>query len=72
MRTIDDIKLGDNIRLAFVMGRDGLDGAMQFARQTYKIYRAQRKVRPLTYGKEYRQELIVSCVVFREFIRRNK
>lgn len=69
MRTIEQIKEAENMRLTFMRNRDGLERAIEFAQQTYLAYRAQRKMRPMKYGRSYRDELIVSCVVFRKFLR---
>lgn len=69
MRAIEEIKFAEVQRLAFVYTRDGLAGALAFAKQTYNAYRAQRKLRPMKYGRAYREEMIVSCVVFRQFLR---
>jgi hypothetical protein len=63
-------------RLRFVAGRDGLDGAIRFAKQTIHVYRASLKQRNQNgkrtgYGLVYRKELVVSCVVIRRFLRDN-
>ncbi len=65
-RTIEEIREGEHTRLAYIESRDGYPAARAFARQTYGIYRRARKT---PYGKAYRAELIVSCVVFRNFLR---
>lgn len=71
-RSIDAIKQSENDRLTFVDARDGTDACIAFAKQTYAQYRAARKQRPCKYGKAYRVELVVSCIVLRKFIRANK
>jgi hypothetical protein len=70
--TVAEIKQRENERLAFVTVRDGLEAAIAFAKQTYRGYRSARRQRPLKYGGAYKKELIVSCVVFRRFIRDNR
>ena len=69
MRTIDEIKAAEKARLRSIAERCGAEAVKEFAAQTYKAYRAQRKMRPMKYGNSYRTELIVSCVVFRFFLR---
>ena len=69
VRSVVDIKAAELRRLDFMIDRDGLTLAYNFARQTYQVYRAQRKLRPMKYGSAYRNELIVSCVVLRQFVR---
>lgn len=73
MRTVDQIKQAEHDRLASIEDRHGVEAMLDFARQTFKVYRACRKFnkngkRP-AYGKAYREELIVSCVVFKQVLR---
>ena len=68
-RTIAEIKQAENSRLNSVIDDRGIDAAVAFAKQGYQVYRSSRKQRPCKYGKEYRTELIVSCIVYRQFIR---
>jgi hypothetical protein len=69
MRTIDEIKTAECARIMLVQEQRGRDAAINFAKQTYAGYRSQRKMRPMKYGQPYRTELIVSCLVFRKFLR---
>ena len=72
-RTIDQIKQAEHDRLAFIEDRDGYDGMMLFAKQTYRAYRSCRRGKdgkPMPYGRAYRQELIVACVVLRQVLRK--
>ena len=60
-------------RLAFVRARDGLDGAITFAKQGLKVYRAalserNRNGKRTGYGQAYRRELVESCSVYRRFL----
>ncbi len=66
-RTVAEIKEAERQRIAFYINRDGIKAAKEFMQQTYKIYRKARKT---PYGKAYRLELIVSCLVFRHYLRR--
>ena len=72
MRTIDAIKLAERQRLYSIQKDISHEAAIAFAKQTYAAYRAQRKMRPMKYGRAYREEMIGSCVVFRQYIRKNK
>lgn len=63
-------------RLAFVEQRDGKEGAIAFAKQTKFLYHkalAQRNTHHKRggYGLVYRQELVESCIVFREYLKNN-
>lgn len=63
-------------RLRFVRDRDGIEGAIRFAKQTIQVYRASLKQRNKAgkrtgYGLVYREELVASCVVARRFLRDN-
>jgi hypothetical protein len=69
MRTIDEIKIAERKRISSIQEDQGRDAAIAFAKQAYAAYRAQRKMRPMKYGQPYRTELIVSCLVFRKFLR---
>ena len=61
-------------RLRFLETRDGLDGALAFARRTLHIYRAAVKRgkdgRRTGYGSAYRRALLLSCLDFRAYLRR--
>jgi len=67
-------------RLSFVIERDGMEGAVIFAKQTYHAYRAALKLsRKRGCQKphhatlpEYREGFVMSCLAFRKFIRENK
>lgn len=66
-------------RLQFVEQRDGLEGALSFARQTLKVYwncvkrkpgarpGAEYFVRP-GYGNAYRRSLIEAIITLRKYI----
>jgi hypothetical protein len=61
-------------RLRFVLNRDGLEGAIRFAKQTIHVYRASLKQRNRAghrtgYGLAFRLPLVASCVVARRFLR---
>ena len=74
MRTINQVKQAEHDRLAFIEVRDGAEKMIEFAKQTYKVYRLCRRGKtgmPTPYGKAYRNELIVSCVVLRQVLRQN-
>lgn len=66
-------------RLSFIEQRDGKDAAIQFAIQTYRIYRlALNQSRRRGHNKphhasipEYRRGFVMSCLSFREYIRAN-
>ena len=69
--------LSEKNRLQFVAERDGVAGAVTFAKQTMRAYRralGQRNQngKRAGYGLVYRKELVMSCVVFRRFLRDNK
>lgn len=71
-----EIKRRERDRLAFTEKRDGRDGAVAFAQQGVFVYRkalAQRNKngKRCGYGQAYRQELVESCIVFRQFLRAN-
>ena len=60
-------------RILFVEKRDGVAEAIQFAKRTLRIYRAavkknRRGIRS-GYGSTYRRSLVLSCLVFRSYIR---
>ena len=72
MRTFDQMKQAEHDRLAFMEDRDGFDKMLEFAKQTYRVYRSCRRGKdgkPIPYGRAYREELAVSCVVLRQVIR---
>ena len=61
-------------RLSFVEQRDGILGAMAFARQGLYVYRSALAERNqggnrLGYGFAFRRELVISCTVFRRYLR---
>ena len=63
-------------RLAFVKQRDGVVGAIAFAKQGISVYRAALAQRNRLgfrcgYGKEYRKTLVESLIVYRRFLRSN-
>ena len=63
-------------RIQFVINRDGISGALQFASRTYAIYRSAIRnsrcnPRHHPYGKVYREELIASCFTLRSFLIQN-
>lgn len=72
-RSIDQIKQAEHDRLAFVEDRDGVDAMIEFARLVYGLYReclrGKKTGKPSPYGKAYREELLISCVVFRRVLR---
>ena len=75
MRTVDQIKQSEHDRLAFMENRDGVAEMLVFAKQTYGVYRAARRRvlgRMPPYGKAFRKELIVACVVLRQVLRKAK
>ena len=60
-------------RILFVEKRDGVAEAIQFAKRTLHIYRMavkknNRGIRS-GYGSTYRRSLVLSCLVFRSYIR---
>ena len=60
-------------RILFVEKRDGVAEAIQFAKRTLHIYRMavknnSRGIRS-GYGSTYRRSLVLSCLVFRSYIR---
>jgi hypothetical protein len=59
----------DTDRLAFVLNRDGLAGARDFARRSYHQY---RKARPTPYGKSYRRQLVEGALASRAFLRQHR
>lgn len=70
------IHMNEIDRLRFVRDRDGVEGAIKFATQTFSVYRAQLRQRNRAgkragYGLAFRPELVGSCVVFRMFLRDN-
>lgn len=62
----DTIRARERARLAFVAGRDGAAEARDFAQRTKWLY---RKALSTPYGKAYRRELVISRLVFREYLR---
>jgi hypothetical protein len=62
-------------RLCFVEARDGLPGAIAFARQSLRVYRAAVKRskdgRRSGYGSAYRRALLESCLDFRAYLRQH-
>jgi hypothetical protein len=60
-------------RLRFVETRDGIPGAIAFARQGLRGYRAAVKRgkdgRRSGYGSAYRRALLESCLDFRAYLR---
>jgi hypothetical protein len=73
MRTVEDMKKAEVARLQFLLDRNpggtGLMEACAFAAQTRNSYMRQLRMRPRKYAQMYRLELIVSCLVFRKFLR---
>ena len=72
MRTAPDIFSSENDRLTFVFKRDGLSGAIAFAKQGLATYGSARKNARTTgrgYGSEYRFELVCSMLYYRNFLR---
>lgn len=74
--TLSPLHTSEIDRLRFVFNRDGLEGAIRFAKQTIHVYRASLKQRNKNgkrtgYGLVYRKELVASCVVARRFLRDN-
>ena len=74
--TLSPLHTSEIDRLRFVLNRDGLEGAIRFAKQTIYVYRASLKQRNkfgkrAGYGLAYRKELVASCVVARRFLRDN-
>lgn len=67
-------------RLAFLETRDGVEGALEFAKRTYAIYRSalkmsrKRKSPKIHFAStpEYRRSYVESCLVFRAYIREHK
>jgi hypothetical protein len=62
-------------RLRFVEVRDGRPGAIVFARQTLRLYRAAvrrgQDGRRSGYGSAYRRALLESCLDFRVYLRQH-
>lgn len=62
-------------RLRFVETRDGRPGAIAFAQQGLRIYRAAvkrgRDGRRSGYGSAYRRALLESCLDFRHYLRQH-
>lgn len=62
-------------RLHFLERRDGLPGAVVFARQALGIYRAAvrrgKHGRRSGYGSAYLRALLESCLDFRAFLRQH-
>ena len=60
-------------RILFVEKRDGVAEAIQFAKRTLHIYRmaVKKNSRGIRsgYGSTYRRSLVLSCLVFRSYIR---
>jgi hypothetical protein len=60
-------------RLRFMEARDGVQGAMAFARQSLSVYRAAVKRakdgRRSGYASAYRRALLESCLDFRAYLR---
>ena len=54
-------------RIRFLIQRDGMDLALAFVEQTFKLYREALKARK--YGKEFRVPLLCSCVILRQILR---
>lgn len=72
-RSFYDIQLFERDRLVFTYNRDGLDGAIYFARQALLAYRGalgkrNDRGKRYGYGLAYREELVGSCIVFRKFL----
>ena len=63
-------------RILFVEKRDGVAEAIQFAKRTLHIYRMAVKKNSQGirsgYGSTYRRSLVLSCLVFRSYIREIK
>lgn len=67
-------------RLTFIIERDGIDGAIKFAKQTYNVYRTSLKQsRKRGHKKphhatipEYRLGFVLSCLAFRKFLRETR
>ncbi|MBP6251468.1 MAG: hypothetical protein KA324_15390 [Rubrivivax sp.] len=62
-------------RLQFLERRDGLSGAIAFARQGLHVYRAAvrrgKDGRRSGYGSAYRRALLESCLDFRVYLRQH-
>lgn len=72
-------------RLLFLVKRDGADGALDFAKRTYAVYRKnlllkrrvldargmQDRKESFVTRREYRRSFIESCVGFRAYIAEN-
>jgi hypothetical protein len=61
-------------RLKFHEARDGLEGALAFAKQTYFVYRKNLAIRNAGgfrcgYSLTYRRPLVESCVILRQYIK---
>ncbi len=67
--------MAEQQRLAFLIQRDGMSGARDFARRTLAIYRGaikrQANGRRTRYGETYRRRLVASCLELRAFLRRD-
>ena len=77
-RAVKDSKQRELERLGFICNRDGLDGAIGFAKQGIRQYRsalACRNAYAMTlsrgYAIRYRRELVDSLVVYRRFLMGN-
>lgn len=72
--------MAEEQRLKFVEERDGVDGAIDFAKQTLKVYRmALRRSRKRGFNPphhatlpEYRLGFIESCLDFRAYLRKEE
>lgn len=70
----------ENERLNFVIQRDGMTEAIDYAKRTLKVYRtALFRSRKHGFSQphhasipEYRRLFVMSCLAFRKFIRENK
>jgi len=59
-------------RLHFIMQRDGLNGAINFARQTMKIYRTSVVKKTFASSPVYKETFIKSYLDFKRFIKENE
>lgn len=70
-----DHKILETNRLEFVTSRDGLSGAVEFAKQTYSQYKLallKKEKRSHLRLREWRRGTVESIVILRRFLRANE
>ena len=61
----------EQTRLDFLIDRDGLEGAVAFARQTRDIYRSHVLYMKRTFKRDGRAAYVQSYLAFKRFVRDN-